>query len=170
MSTEPKGITTPPDPEKGILEPPLLSYDPKDDEKAALSKDPPGAPDLKTPAVIPARPARPAPKSKKKVSKWILFTLWFNTYRSGPYYFQGTLLKFADPRKFFTFTFGLNMLGLGLAAGGHFPYAIKYSGAMVVANFNFAILMRNEVFGRVLYLFVNTCFAKVRRHEYTGSD
>ena len=53
------------------------------------------------------------------------------------------------------------MIGLGLAASGHFPYAVKYSGAMVVANFNFAILMRNEIFGRLLYLFVNTCFAKV---------
>lgn len=54
------------------------------------------------------------------------------------------------------------MIGLGLAASGHWPYAIKYNGAMAVANFNFAILMRNEIFGRLLYLFVNTLFAKVR--------
>ena len=53
------------------------------------------------------------------------------------------------------------MIGLGLAASGHWPYAIKYNGAMAVANFNFAILMRNEIFGRLLYLFVNTLFAKV---------
>ena len=53
------------------------------------------------------------------------------------------------------------MIGLVLAASGHFPYGVKYSGTIVVANFNFAILMRNEVFGRLLYLFVNTCFAKV---------
>ena len=53
------------------------------------------------------------------------------------------------------------MIGLILAASGHFPYGVKYSGTIVVANFNFAILMRNEVFGRLLYLFVNTCFAKV---------
>lgn len=65
-------------------------------------------------------------------------------------------------RKFFTFVFGINMIGLGLAASGHFPYAVKYSGAMVVGNLNFAILMRNEIFGRLLYLFVNTFFAKVR--------
>lgn len=26
--------------------------------------------------------AKPAPKPKKKVSKWILWQLWFNTYRS----------------------------------------------------------------------------------------
>lgn len=54
------------------------------------------------------------------------------------------------------------MIGLTLAASGHFPYAVKYSGAIVVANFNMAILMRNEVFGRLLYLLVNTLFAKVR--------
>ena len=53
------------------------------------------------------------------------------------------------------------MIGLGLAASGHWPYAVKYGGAMAVANFNFAILMRNEIFGRLLYLFVNTLFAKV---------
>ena len=53
------------------------------------------------------------------------------------------------------------MVGLTLAASGHFPYGVKYTGAIVVANFNMAILMRNEVFGRLLYLFVNTLFAKV---------
>lgn len=29
-----------------------------------------------------------------------------------------------------------------------------------MGNLNFAVLMRNEIFGRLLYLFVNTCFAK----------
>lgn len=53
------------------------------------------------------------------------------------------------------------MIGLALAASGHWPYGVKYDGAIVVANFNFAILMRNEVFGRILYWFVNTFFAKV---------
>ncbi|KAI0083990.1 hypothetical protein BDY19DRAFT_998077 [Irpex rosettiformis] len=89
------------------------------------------------------RPAKPAPKPRKKASKWILWQLWFNTYR-----------------KLFTIAFSLNMIGLGLAASGHFPYARKYAGAFAVANFNFSILMRNEIFGRLLYLFVNTCFAK----------
>ena len=28
-----------------------------------------------------APPAKPSPKKRKKVSKWILFKLWFNTYR-----------------------------------------------------------------------------------------
>ncbi|KAF5344054.1 hypothetical protein D9756_011520 [Leucocoprinus leucothites] len=92
-------------------------------------------------------PQKPKPVSKpppkKKVSKWILWRLWFNTYR-----------------KFFVFTFSFNMIGLGLAASGHFPYAAKYAGSIAVANFNFSILMRNEVFGRFLYLFFNTLFAK----------
>ncbi|KAK0210559.1 hypothetical protein DFS33DRAFT_1370985 [Desarmillaria ectypa] len=94
-------------------------------------------------ALRPIFKSRTPTKTKKKVSPWIRWTLWFNTYR-----------------KFFAFTFGLNMIGLCLAASGHFPYAIKYSGAMVVGNLNFAILMRNEIFGRILYLVVNFCFAK----------
>jgi len=53
------------------------------------------------------------------------------------------------------------MIGLGLAASGHFTYAANYAGSIAVANFNFSILMRNEVFGRLLYLFFNTLFAKV---------
>lgn len=32
---------------------------------------------------------------------------------------------------------------------------------MALGNLYIAILMRNELFGRFLYLFVNTCFAKV---------
>ena len=50
------------------------------------------------------------------------------------------------------------MIGLVLAASGHFPYGVKYNGAIVVANFNAAILMRNEAF---VYLLANKVFAKV---------
>jgi hypothetical protein len=53
------------------------------------------------------------------------------------------------------------MVGVFFAASGHFPYAEKWTSAMALGNLNFAILMRNELFGRFLYLFVNTCFAKV---------
>ena len=49
----------------------------------------------------------------------------------------------------------------GFAASGHWPYAIKYGGAMAVGNFNVSVLVRNEIFGRCLYGFVNFCFAKV---------
>ncbi|KAI9433999.1 hypothetical protein H4582DRAFT_2081671 [Lactarius indigo] len=92
---------------------------------------------------IPLPPTN-RPPAKKKVSRWILWQLWFNTYR-----------------KLFGFVFTLNMFGIGLAASGHLPYAEKYAGTMTFANLNFAILMRNELFGRFLYLFVNTYFAKV---------
>ncbi|KXN82504.1 hypothetical protein AN958_02355 [Leucoagaricus sp. SymC.cos] len=99
--------------------------------------------DSKPEATSPPQP-KPKPKApKKKVSKWILFQLWFNTYR-----------------KLFVFSFVFNIIGLGLAAGGHFPYAVKYAGSIAVANFNFSVLMRNEIFGRCLYLFFNTFFAK----------
>ena len=63
-------------------------------------------------------------------------------------------------RKFFTFVFTLNVVGIGFAASGHWPYAVEFSGAMVLGNLFFAILMRNELFGRFLYWFVNTFFAK----------
>lgn len=54
------------------------------------------------------------------------------------------------------------MVGLTLAASGHWPYGRRYAGTIVVADFFTAILMRNEIFGRFLYWFVNTFFAKVR--------
>ncbi|KAF8497085.1 hypothetical protein F5888DRAFT_1613896 [Russula emetica] len=93
--------------------------------------------------VLPVTKATPPKPPAKKVSKWILWKLWFNTYR-----------------KLFTFVVTLNMIGLVLAASGHFPYGLKWTGAMALGNLNFAVLMRNELFGRFLYLFVNTCFAK----------
>ncbi|KAK4447143.1 hypothetical protein QBC34DRAFT_468466 [Podospora aff. communis PSN243] len=75
------------------------------------------------------------PKAKKKVSKWVLFKLWFNTYR-----------------KFFTFVVSLNVVGIVLAALGRFPYAENHLGALVLGNLLCAVLMRNELFLRFLYL------------------
>lgn len=63
--------------------------------------------------------------------------------------------------KLFTITFSINMIMFGFAVSGHWPYATHYAGAFAVANFNVSILMRNEIFGRCLYGFVNTFFAKV---------
>ncbi|KAH9057127.1 hypothetical protein EDB83DRAFT_2506802 [Lactarius deliciosus] len=99
--------------------------------------------DSKEVVPIPKPPTTKTKPPPKKVSRWILWQLWFNTYR-----------------KLFTFVFTLNMVGIGLAVSGHFPYGKRYTGAMALGNLNFAILMRNELFGRFLYLFVNTCFAK----------
>lgn len=77
---------------------------------------------------------KPAPK-KPKVSRWILADLWFNTYR-----------------KFFTLITLLNLTGIILTTVGKFPYAEKHLGALVLGNLLTAILMRNELFGRFLYL------------------
>lgn len=76
-----------------------------------------------------------AAKPKPKPSKWILFQLWFNTYR-----------------KFFTFVTVLNLVGIILAAVGKFEYAENHLGALVLGNLLMAVLMRNELFLRALYL------------------
>jgi hypothetical protein len=55
-----------------------------------------------------------------------------------------------------------NLTALILAIAGVWDYPRRYTGAMVLGNLYTAILIRNELFGRFLYLVVNTCFAKVR--------
>lgn len=84
----------------------------------------------------------PLPKAKR-LSRWGRFQLWFNTYR-----------------KFFTFVIAVNGIGILLAILDVCHYPRKYTGALVLGNLLTAILMRNELFGRLLYLIVNTCFAK----------
>lgn len=128
------------DAEKGTLD--LVRNSPASPqlEKKGLESPPTTA---ALPVILP-KTDKPKP-AKKKVSRWILWQLWFNTYR-----------------KFFTFVVTFNMVGIVLAATGHWPYARKYTGPIVLGNLQFAILMRNELFGRFLYLFVNTLFAKVR--------
>lgn len=165
------------DAEKGFLETPRepeATYQ-RDEKKGFFSDEKKADVALNAVTVTEAkkdsRPAKPPPKPKKKVPRWILWQLWFNTYR---YYCVCTpedvcILIAIMGSKLFTFTFTLNMIGLGLAASGHWPYARAYNGAMAVANFNFAILMRNEIFGRLLYLFVNTLFAKVSHGLRTAS-
>jgi hypothetical protein len=82
------------------------------------------------------RPALKKPAApKKKVSRWILFQLWYNTYR-----------------KLFTLVTFLNALGILLAGLGQFPYADKHSGALVLGNLLAAVLFRNELFLRFLYI------------------
>ncbi|KAG5639481.1 hypothetical protein H0H81_001603 [Sphagnurus paluster] len=131
----------------GLL--PSASQDSRDTSESSLdlqaTKDlkPVVAPTPPTPqpALIPPLPTKkPAPR---KVSRWIQFQLWFNTYR-----------------KFFTFVMCINLTGIILAATGKWKYPRHYTGAMVLGNLLTAILMRNELFGRFLYLVVNTLFAK----------
>ncbi|KAI5374829.1 hypothetical protein J4E82_006507 [Alternaria postmessia] len=80
------------------------------------------------------KPAGEKPQ-KPKISRWILFDLWFNTYR-----------------KFFTFVTLLNLTGIILSACGRFEYAEEHLGALVLGNLLCAILMRNELWMRFLYL------------------
>jgi hypothetical protein len=180
MSNELKGLSQPfLDPEKGLLDSQAVAYN--SDEKAPplstidpdfpLSKEKDAAVTTTTMEVIVAtKPSKLPAKPKKMVPLWIVWSLWFNTYRYIQVASNATkadrYLALLFIRKFFTFCFGFNVIGLALAASGHFPYGVKYSGAIVVANFNTAILMRNEVFGRLLYLLVNTLFAKVRTNSW----
>ncbi|KAF3356240.1 hypothetical protein VDGD_08117 [Verticillium dahliae] len=82
------------------------------------------------PAFKPTTTVQPRPKP----SRWILFQLWFSTYR-----------------KFFTFIVALNLTGIILAILGRFPYAENHLGALLLGNLLTAVLMRNELFLRFLY-------------------
>ncbi|KFZ15785.1 hypothetical protein V502_05418 [Pseudogymnoascus sp. VKM F-4520 (FW-2644)] len=86
-------------------------------------------------ATIPDQPAKKPARLKQKISRWIVFQLWFNTYR-----------------KFFTIVTLLNLAGIIMAALGRFPYAENHLGALVLGNLLCAILMRNELFLRFLYM------------------
>lgn len=102
---------------------------------------------------------------KKQTSRCIQFGLWFNTYRSvgsiTPLMRSYQVVEHYAYRKFFIFVLTVNTIGILLAGVNIWTYPRKYTGAFVVGNLFTAILMRNELFGRVLYLIVNTLFAKV---------
>ncbi|KAM0579023.1 hypothetical protein ACHAO2_003662 [Verticillium nonalfalfae] len=82
----------------------------------------------------PAAKATTTVQPRPKPSRWILFRLWFSTYR-----------------KFFTFIVALNLTGIVLAILGRFPYAENHLGALLLGNLLTAVLMRNELFLRFLY-------------------
>ncbi|KAG6841379.1 hypothetical protein C0991_011719 [Blastosporella zonata] len=107
-----------------------------------------GAKAVKSPTPAPTPPPSKNP-GPRQASLWIRTQLWLNTYR------------LVRRRKFFTFVICLNITGIALAITGQWQYPQHYSGACVLGNLLVAILMRNELFGRFLYLFVNTLFAKV---------
>jgi hypothetical protein len=83
------------------------------------------------PPTLTKKPETPKPK----ISRWVLFNLWFNTYK-----------------KFFTFVTLLNATGIVMAALNRFPYAENHLGALVLGNLLMAVLMRNELFLRCLYV------------------
>ncbi|KAF8738479.1 hypothetical protein AX14_011317, partial [Amanita brunnescens Koide BX004] len=79
----------------------------------------------------------------RELSRWTRFRLWFNTYR-----------------KFFVFTVTWNIIALISTLAGKWTYAQNHAGVFVLGNILIAILVRNELFGRLLYLIVNTLFSK----------
>lgn len=102
----------------------------------------------KTPDQVAKKPER----LKQKISRSILFKLWFNTYR-----------------KFFTIVILLNLAGIIMAALGRFPYAEKHLGAMVLGNLLCAVLMRNELFLRFLYVVAIYGLRSVRTFRWLSS-
>jgi len=83
----------------------------------------------------PEPAAKKVAPPKPKASRCILFSLWFNTYRM-----------------FFVFVTLLNLAGIILSILGRFPYAESHLGALVLGNLLCAIMVRNELFLRFLYL------------------
>lgn len=79
----------------------------------------------------------------RKITLWTKWQLFFNTYR-----------------KLFTFVVAINFVGLVLAALDIWKYPRNYTGAVVLGNILVAVLVRNELFIRILYIIVNACFAK----------
>ena len=72
-----------------------------------------------------------------------------------------TSLFFFLRRKFFTFILTWNIIMLIITISGAGTYPRRYISAFALGNLLTAILVRNELFGRLLYLFVNKSFAKV---------
>ncbi|KFY47877.1 hypothetical protein V495_01764 [Pseudogymnoascus sp. VKM F-4514 (FW-929)] len=78
----------------------------------------------KTPTpTVPDLTLKKKEKPNQKISQWIVFQLWFNTYR-----------------KFFTVVTLLNLTGIVMAALDRFPYAENHLGALVLGNLLCAIL------------------------------
>ncbi|TFY81683.1 hypothetical protein EWM64_g2330 [Hericium alpestre] len=166
------------DPEKGTLNVVLPSRPPNpggDSQISDRSGETSPSPDakLKDPANGVTIAAVPFPtlssqkvsdtkKAKKRAPLRIRVSLWFNTYRSA---LSLSLMAVTDVHyrsisKFVTFIVTMNMIGILLAALNIWKYPRRYTGALVLGNLLTAILMRNELFGRLLYKLVNTLFPK----------
>lgn len=85
--------------------------------------------------ILPKQKTTPPPPKKQEPRKSTLFFLWFNTYK-----------------QLFIFVVTLNLVGIILTSVGQFQYAQDHLGSMVLGNLLFAILMRNELFFRILYM------------------
>ena len=65
--------------------------------------------------------------------------------------------------QFFTLVVTLNLVGIALAATEQFPYANNHTGALLLGNLLCAVMMRNELFMRILYALTNALLAKVSK-------
>ncbi|KAK0480920.1 hypothetical protein IW261DRAFT_1398516 [Armillaria novae-zelandiae] len=81
--------------------------------------------------------------TKKRVSSWVKFRLWYNTYR-----------------RFFTVALLFNFISLICAATRTWEYPRNYTGAWILGNLLFSVLVRTELFTRFLYLVLCSAFAK----------
>lgn len=60
-----------------------------------------------------------------------------------------------------------NLISIILAAAGHFEYANKNIGGMILGNLLTAVMFRNELFLRVLYFLTITLLSRVRSFPLT---
>jgi hypothetical protein len=97
------------------------------------------------PIISTPRKAIQSPEPSKKASKAIHFRLWFHVYR-----------------QFFLFVILLNVTAMILASVDKFPYAQNHLGAFVLGNLLFAVLVRNELLLRGLYMLAIYGLRKVR--------
>lgn len=102
------------------------------DEKGKGRADPPPP----TMARYNRNPFQPA-------DRWIRFQIWFNTYK-----------------KFWVFIVSLELAGMIAAGAGKFPYAHNNTGGIIIGNILAGVVVRNELFGRLLYIVINGLFAK----------
>ena len=59
------------------------------------------------------------------------------------------------------FIVSLELAGMIAAGAGKFPYAHNNTGGIIIGNILAGVVVRNEVFGRMLYIVINGLFAKV---------
>lgn len=73
----------------------------------------------------------------------------------------GVIIRLINRRKLYVLVVSINVTALALAIAGSWQYPRQKAGLLVLLNLLVAIITRNELFGRFLYLVVNTVFAKV---------
>lgn len=103
-----------------------------------------------------------------RFGRWIRVQWFMTTYRAWNMIYLVSATVSDAPSfcltltgKFFLFVVTFNLVGMILSATGHFSYARTHTGAILLGNLLTAVLMRNELFLRVLYFLTNHLLAKV---------